>query len=63
MKEFLKPLYLLQLIPKARAQAPDGPIHYLTAGEKEEKNEERKNKALEGGGKKTGEAETVRWYQ
>lgn len=34
VKEFLKPLYLLQLIPKARAEAPDEPIHYLTAGEK-----------------------------
>lgn len=37
MKEFLKPLWLLQLFPKPRAEAPDGPIHYLTEGKEREK--------------------------
>lgn len=57
MKEFLKPLYLLQLIPKAWRANP-----LSDSGRK--RHEERKNKALEGGGKKKmGEAETAGWYQ
>lgn len=47
MKEFLKPLWLSQLFPKPRAEAPGGAIHYLTEREEERKTRSRRKTGRE----------------